>query len=212
MIRLLDFFLSLTFIIVFSPLFFILSLLIIFTSGLPFLYSQVRVGLHGKDFKIYKFRTMNPDAEKRGSLTLGIRDPRITPIGYFLRKYKFDELPQLFNVLKGEMSIVGPRPEVRKYVDLYFSEQAKILNVKPGITDWASIMYLDENIILSKSSNPEKDYIEIVLPDKIRHNMIYINNYRAIEYLRIIFVTLRRILFPKKSDITHKYLPEQMPK
>ena len=197
MIRFLDIFFSLTFIIVFSPLFFILSLLIIFTSGLPFLYSQVRVGLHGKDFKIYKFRTMNPDAEKRGSLTLGIRDPRITPIGYFLRKYKFDELPQLFNVLKGEMSIVGPRPEVRKYVDLYSSEQAKILNVKPGITDWASIMYKDEDVILSKSTNTEKDYVEIILPDKIKHNLIFINNYRVLEYLRIIIVTLWRILIQK---------------
>ena len=197
MIRLLDFFLSLTFIIVFSPLFFILSLLIIFTSGFPFLYSQARVGLHGKDFKIHKFRTMCPDAEKRGSLTLGIRDPRITPIGYFLRKYKFDELPQLFNVLKGEMSIVGPRPEVRKYVDLYSSEQAKILNVKPGITDWASIMYKDEDVILSKSTNTEKDYVEIILPDKIKHNLIFINNYRVLEYLRIIIVTLWRILIQK---------------
>ena len=197
MIRLLDIFFSLTFIIVFFPLFFILSLLIILTSGLPFLYSQARVGLHGKDFKIHKFRTMYPDAEKRGSLTLGIRDPRITPIGYFLRKYKFDELPQLFNVLKGEMSIVGPRPEVRKYVDLYSSEQAKILNVKPGITDWASIMYKDEDVILSKSTNTEKDYVEIILPDKIKHNLIFINNYRVLEYLRIIIVTLWRILIQK---------------
>jgi lipopolysaccharide/colanic/teichoic acid biosynthesis glycosyltransferase len=135
------------------------------------------------------------DADKRGLLiTVGERDPRITPIGYFLRKYKLDELPQLVNVLKGEMSIVGPRPEVKKYVEIYNDEQRKVLNVRPGITDWASIHFRDENEILAKYSNPEKAYIEIVMPAKIKLNMSYINNPSPSAYFSIIFKTIREIM------------------
>jgi lipopolysaccharide/colanic/teichoic acid biosynthesis glycosyltransferase len=151
--------------------------------------------LNGLDFNVFKFRSMRADSDKLGLLTVGGRDPRITSFGYFLRKYKLDELPQLINVLIGEMSLVGPRPEVKKYVALYTYEQQKVLSVRPGITDWASINYLDENVILGKSLNPEKDYIENVMPDKLRYNMIYINKYGVLEYLKIIFITLWRIAF-----------------
>ena len=122
-------------------------------------------------------------------------DKRITPIGAFIRKTSIDELPQFHNVLRGDMSLVGPRPEVRKYVDLYTEEQKRVLTIRPGITDWASIHYRDENVILGKSSNPEKDYIEKVMPDKLGYNMIYINKYGVFEYLKIIFVTLWKIAF-----------------
>ena len=119
---------------------------------------------------------MRVGADKKGLITVGGRDPRITRTGYLIRKYKLDELPQLFNVLKGDMSLVGPRPEVRKYVDLYTDEQKKVLSVRPGITDYASIEYVDENTILGKASDPDKAYIEQIMPDKIRYNMKYICN------------------------------------
>ena len=138
---------------------------------------------------------MRLGADKLGLITVGGRDPRVTPIGYYLRKFKLDELPQLINVLIGDMSLVGPRPEVKKYVDLYTEEEKRVLTIRPGITDWASINYRDENVILGKSSNPEKDYIEKVMPDKLKYNMIYINKYGVMEYLKIIFITLWRIVF-----------------
>jgi lipopolysaccharide/colanic/teichoic acid biosynthesis glycosyltransferase len=138
---------------------------------------------------------MRKNSDKLGLITVGGRDPRVTSIGYFLRKFKLDELPQLINVLIGDMSLVGPRPEVSKYVDLYTQEQRKVLSIRPGITDWASIYYRDENEILGKSSNPEKDYIEKVMPDKLNYNLIYFKNYGVKEYFKIIFTTLRYILF-----------------
>jgi lipopolysaccharide/colanic/teichoic acid biosynthesis glycosyltransferase len=141
---------------------------------------------------------MHNDADKTGLLTVGGRDPRITTIGYYLRKFKLDELPQLFNVLFGSMSVVGPRPEVRKYVELYTLEQQEVLRVKPGITDWASIVYRDENVILEKSSNPERDYTQLILPDKIRYNLIFIEKRSLTEYFRIIITTFWRIIFPVK--------------
>jgi lipopolysaccharide/colanic/teichoic acid biosynthesis glycosyltransferase len=141
---------------------------------------------------------MHIDADKTGLLTVGGRDSRITTIGYYLRKFKLDELPQLFNVLFGSMSVVGPRPEVRKYVELYTLEQQKVLRVKPGITDWASIVYRDENVILEKSLNPERDYIQLILPDKIRYNLIFIEKRSLTEYFRIIITTFWRIIFPVK--------------
>jgi lipopolysaccharide/colanic/teichoic acid biosynthesis glycosyltransferase len=141
---------------------------------------------------------MRQNSDKLGLITVGGRDPRVTQIGYFLRNYKLDELPQLFNVLIGEMSLVGPRPEVRKYVELYTKEQQKILTVKPGITDWASIRYRDENIILEKTLDPEYDYIHKIMPDKIKYNLIYIEKYSTIEYFKIIISTFWRILVPAK--------------
>ena len=137
---------------------------------------------------------MRVGADKQGLITVGGRDPRITRIGYFIRKYKLDELPQLFNVLKGDMSLVGPRPEVRKYVDLYTEEQRKVLSVRPGITDYASIEYVDENTILGQADDADKAYVELIMPDKIRYNMKYINNCSLKEYFKIIFLTFWSIV------------------
>jgi lipopolysaccharide/colanic/teichoic acid biosynthesis glycosyltransferase len=197
MIRILDILFTTLGIIILMPFFIIIGILIKLNSKGPFLYKQERVGWKGIDFKVYKFRTMHVDSDKLGLLTVGGRDPRITKVGYYLRKLKLDELPQLFNVLFGNMSLVGPRPEVRKYVDLYTFDQKKILLIKPGITDWASIVYRDENIILEKSLNPEKDYIQIILPDKIKYNLIFLNNYKVLEYLKILIFTFIKIINPK---------------
>jgi len=206
MIRILDIILTTLGIIILIPFFIIIGILIKLNSKGPFLYKQVRVGWKGIDFQVYKFRTMYVDSDKLGLLTVGGRDPRITKVGYYLRKLKLDELPQLFNVLFGNMSLVGPRPEVRKYVELYTFEQKKILLIKPGITDWASIVYRDENIILEKSLNPEKDYIQIILPDKIKYNLIFLNNYKVLEYLKILIFTFIKIINPKFTFINFRQL------
>ena len=194
MIRFFDFILSLVGLVVLAPIFIVLAIWIKIDSKGPVFYKQVRVGQNGIDFGLFKFRSMVVDADKRGLITVGGRDPRITRSGYFIRKYKLDELPQLINVLVGDMSLVGPRPEVRKYVDLYTDEQQKVLSVKPGITDYASIEYMDENEILGKSSDPEKTYIEEIMPEKIKYNMKYIQNKNVSEYFKIIFLTLLKIV------------------
>ncbi len=194
MIRFFDILFSITGLIILFPFLIIVALLIKITSRGPIFYKQNRVGIFNTDFLVWKFRTMHIDADKTGLLTVGGRDSRITTIGYYLRKYKLDELPQLINVLKGDMSLVGPRPEVRKYVDLYTEEQKRVFTIRPGITDWASINYRDENVILGKSSNPEKDYIEKVMPDKLNYNLIYIEKYGALEYFKIIFSTIWHIV------------------
>lgn len=189
-----DFILSLVGLVVLAPIFIVLAIWIKIDSTGPVFYKQVRVGQNGIDFGLFKFRSMVVDADKKGLITVGGRDPRITRSGYFIRKYKLDELPQLINVLVGDMSLVGPRPEVRKYVDLYTDEQQKVLSVKPGITDYASIEYMDENEILGKSSDPEKTYIEEIMPEKIKYNMKYIQNKNVSEYFKIIFLTLLKIV------------------
>lgn len=180
--------------IVLSPLLAVLYLLVCIESPGGGFYRQKRVGKNGKDFWLYKFRSMRKGADKKGLITVGGYDSRITHTGYFIRKYKLDELPQLFNVLRGDMSLVGPRPEVRKYVDMYTSEQRKVLSVRPGITDYASIEYADENVILGQSANPDKTYIEQIMPDKIRLNMKYIANHSIGEYFKIIFLTFKKII------------------
>lgn len=194
MIRFFDFILSLVGLVVLAPIFIVLAIWIKIDSKGPVFYKQVRVGQNGIDFGLFKFRSMVVDADKKGLITVGGRDPRITRSGYFIRKYKLDELPQLINVLVGDMSLVGPRPEVRKYVNLYTDEQQKVLSVKPGITDYASIEYMDENEILGKSSDPEKTYIEEIMPEKIKYNMKYILNKNVSEYFKIIFLTLLKIV------------------
>ena len=194
MICFFDFILSLVGLVVLAPIFIVLAIWIKIDSKGPVFYKQVRVGQNGIDFGLFKFRSMVVDADKKGLITVGGRDPRITRSGYFIRKYKLDELPQLINVLVGDMSLVGPRPEVRKYVDLYTDEQQKVLSVKPGITDYASIEYMDENEILGKSSDPEKTYIEEIMPEKIKYNMKYILNKNISEYFKIIFLTLLKIV------------------
>ena len=201
MIRSLDFLFSFLGLILLSPFFLLIALFIKLSSSGPVLYKQSRIGLNGSDFSVFKFRSMRVDSDKLGLITVGGRDPRVTPIGYYLRKYKLDELPQLINVLTGDMSLVGPRPEVKKYVDLYTIDQKKVLSIRPGITDWASIYYRDENVILGQSADPEKDYIEKVMPDKLKCNLLYIENYGPVEYFKIIFSTFWHILVPVKKSI-----------
>jgi len=194
MIRFFDFFFTVLGLIILSPLFLIVAIWIKLDSSGPVFYKQTRVGRNNKDFKLLKFRSMVTDADKKGLITVGGRDPRVTQSGYFIRKYKLDELPQLINVLKNDMSLVGPRPEVRKYVDLYNEIQRMVLSVKPGITDYASIEYIDENEILGKAENPEKIYIQQIMPEKIKYNMKYIQNRSVKEYFKIIFLTIGKIV------------------
>lgn len=193
MIRFFDILFSLLGILLLSPVFIVLYVFIRLESKGGGFYRQRRVGRYGRDFYVYKFRSMRVGADKQGLITVGGRDPRITRIGYFIRKYKFDELPQLFNVLTGDMSLVGPRPEVRKYVDLYTDEQREVLSVRPGITDYASIEYVDENTILGQAEDANRAYVEMIMPDKIRYNMKYIDNRSLKEYFKIIFLTLKEI-------------------
>ncbi|MEI7499962.1 MAG: sugar transferase [Bacteroidota bacterium] len=190
MIRFFDILFSITGLIIITPFFIVFALVIAIDSRGGAFYYQSRVGKNGKDFRLIKFRTMRIDAEKQGGLTIGARDSRITKSGYFLRKFKIDELPQLINVLKGDMSLVGPRPEIRKYVDQYTPEQRIVLTVKPGITDYASIVFMDENELLGRSSNPEKTYIEEIMPAKILLNMKYIENQGISEYFKILSLTI----------------------
>jgi lipopolysaccharide/colanic/teichoic acid biosynthesis glycosyltransferase len=201
MIRFFDFLFSLFGLLFLFPVFLILYVLIRLGSKGGGFYRQLRVGRDGKDFYVYKFRSMRSGSDRQGLITVGGHDPRITRIGYFIRKYKLDELPQLFNVLKGDMSLVGPRPEVRKYVELYTGEQRKVLTVRPGITDYASIEYVDENAILGQAEDADKAYVEQILPDKIRYNMKYIDHRSVKEYFRIIVLTIGCIARWKMSPI-----------
>lgn len=188
--RIFDFLCSFIGLIILSPLFLLVSIWIAIDSKGGVFYRQVRVGQYGRDFNLYKFRSMKVRAEMAGFLTVGGRDPRTTTSGYFLRKYKIDELPQLINVIKGDMSLVGPRPEVRKYVDMYTKEQRRVLAVCPGITDVASIKYKDENNILSAQIEPEKYYIDVIMPDKLRLNLEYIENRCLLNDIRVILRTI----------------------
>lgn len=157
-------------------------------------YRGERIGLHGKPFRIFKFRTMVVDAEKMGASSTADDDERITRIGSFLRKYKLDELPQLFNVLVGDMSLVGPRPEVKKFTDLYTDEEKVILTVRPGITDWASLGNPDEGALLKGSTDPDKDYLEKIRPEKIRLQLKYVREQSFWTDIKIVFLTLKTIL------------------
>ena len=194
MIRLLDILFSLIGLVVLSPALLLIYILIICESKGNGFYIQERIGKNGKPFGLYKFRTMRIGADADGQLTIGKRDNRITRVGYYLRRTKIDELPQLLNVLKGDMSLVGPRPEVRKYVDLYTDEQRKVLNVRPGITDYASIEYVNESELLEKADDPDRLYIDTIMPDKIKLNMKYLEHYTVSEYFRIIFKTFKSLV------------------
>lgn len=193
MIRLFDIIFSFIGLIILSPFFFIIAILIKLSSPGPVFFIQKRVGKDNVDLDLIKFRTMKKDSDKKGLLTVGGRDPRITGVGYFLRKYKLDELPQLFNVLVGSMSLVGPRPEVRKYVELYTAEQKRVLTVRPGITDNASLEYFNENELLAKSNDPEQTYIKEIMPIKLDLNMKFINDPGLGSYFGIIFKTIGRV-------------------
>lgn len=194
MIRFCDIVCSFLGLLFFSPLFLIVAIWIVIDDPGPVFYRQQRVGKDGKDFGLLKFRSMRVGADKMSLITIGERDPRVTRAGYYIRKYKLDELPQLWNVLVGDMSLVGPRPEVRKYVDTYSEEQRKVLSVRPGITDYASIEYIDENTLLAQSDDPDKTYIEQIIPAKIALNMRYINHQTIGEYFKIIFLTFYKII------------------
>lgn len=194
MIRLCDIVFSAIGLLLLSPLFLIVYILIRCESKGGGFYCQQRVGRDGRMFGLYKFRSMRTGSDKKGLITVGGHDSRITRMGYFIRKYKIDELPQLWNVLKGDMSLVGPRPEVKKYVDLYTEEQRRVLSVRPGITDYASIEYVDENEILGKAEDPDRVYVEEIMPAKIKLNMRYIENRSLNEYFKIIGLTFINIL------------------
>lgn len=192
--RIFDILFSSFILLFFLPIGLIISFLIVISSPGEIFYRQERIGKGGKPFFILKFRSMRIDSDSKGKLTVGMRDPRITNIGYFIRKYKLDEFPQFINVLKGEMSVVGPRPEVQEYVDLYNDEQLKVLNVKPGITDYASLYYFKENELLAQSNNPQQTYIEEIMPAKLKLNEKYLENPTVFHDLKIIFLTFGKIL------------------
>lgn len=180
--------------IVLSPVFAVLAVWIKADSKGPVFYRQTRVGRDNKDFRLFKFRSMRPDSDKLGLITVGGHDPRVTRSGYYIRKYKLDEFPQLINVFKGNMSLVGPRPEVRKYVDMYSAEQMRVLSVRPGITSLASIRYRNENEILAMSEDPELCYIERVMPDKLKIDLEYVKNASFLTDIKLIFATFREII------------------
>ena len=194
MIRFFDILFSIIGLVLLSPLFTVLYLLIRIESQGGGFYSQERIGKNGKPFKLFKFRSMRIGSDKKGLITIGEKDNRITKTGFILRKYKLDELPQLWNVFIGDMSLVGPRPEVKKYTDLYTEEQKQVLQVKPGITDWASIKYVDENKILGESKDPDDAYVNLIMPNKIKLNMVYIQHQTLGEYFKIIFLTFKEIV------------------
>ena len=194
MIRFFDIIFSIIGLVILSPIFIVLYLLIRIESKGGGFYSQERIGKNGKPFKLYKFRSMRIGSDKKGLITIGEKDNRITKTGFILRKYKLDELPQLWNVFIGDMSLVGPRPEVKKYTDLYTEEQKQVLQVRPGITDWASIKYVDENKILGESEDPDEAYVNLIMHNKIKLNMVYIQHQTLGEYFKIIFTTFKEIV------------------
>lgn len=187
--RLFDIVFSLFGLLILSWMFVIIALAVGLTSKGGVFYRQKRVGRNNKDFVLYKFRSMCVNADKGSLITIGGRDSRITKVGYFIRKFKLDELPQLFNVLIGDMSFVGPRPEVRYYVDMYNKEQLKVLSVRPGITDPASIAYRNENELLEQQQNPKQYYIDVIMPDKLRINLEYLQRRTLISDIKVIFQT-----------------------
>ena len=191
--RIFDTTLSLFGLIILLPFMLIIAILIKIDSKGPIFFKQIRVTKGGREFKILKYRTMRVGSDKYSQITVG-KDERITKIGSFLRKYKLDEIPQLINVLIGDMSLVGPRPEVPKYVALYTDEQKEILKVRAGITDYASIEFSDENDLLASEKNPEEAYIEKIMPKKIELNKKYLSEISVLADVRIILLTIKKIL------------------
>lgn len=192
--RLFDILISLVVLIVGFPFGLLIALCIVMDSRGKVIYKQSRVGRNNVDFQLYKFRTMCEEADKGSQITIGAHDARVTKIGIFLRRFKIDEFPQFINILKGEMSVVGPRPEVRKYVDMYTPEQMRVLSVRPGLTDYASIRYVNENELLAASDNPEQTYIQEIMPDKLQLNLKYIDEQSIWVDFKIVFKTLAAIV------------------
>lgn len=180
--------------IILSPLFLILAIWIKCDSKGPVFYRQVRVGKDNKDFRIFKFRSMRVGSDKGSLVTIGGRDPRVTRSGYFIRKFKLDEFPQLINVFVGDMSLVGPRPEVRHYVDYWTPEQMRVLDVRPGITDPASIKFRNENELLEQAEDPEKYYIEVIMQEKLKLYLEYVQNHSFWGDIKLIFQTFKVII------------------
>lgn len=180
--------------LVLSPLFLILAIWVKLDSPGPVFYRQIRVGRNNKDFNLFKFRSMRVGSDKKGLITVGGHDPRVTRSGYYIRKYKLDEFPQLINVFIGDMSLVGPRPEVRKYVDLYTPEQMHVLDVRPGITDMASICYRNENELLETVADPETYYQTVIMQDKLRINLEYVKHHSFLGDIRLIFKTIECVM------------------
>ncbi|MDP3948016.1 MAG: sugar transferase [bacterium] len=195
--RLFDFFLSLVGLVLISPAILLIAFLIKLHDRGPVFYRGERVGRKGKIFRIYKFRSMIIDAEKTGVASTSKEDPRITPIGRFLRKTKLDELPQLINVFLGQMSFVGPRPEVKKFTDLYTEEEKVLLALRPGITDYASLWDINEAEVLAGSKDPDKDYLEKIRPEKIRLQLKYYRERSLSTDIKIIFLTFGKIFLRK---------------
>lgn len=193
--RTFDIIFSLVGLLALSPLFFVFALAIKTTSSGPIFFRGERIGKGGKPFRIYKFRTMVVNADKLGGPTTSDDDPRVTKIGKFLRKYKLDELPQFINVLKGEMSFVGPRPEVEEVVKLYTEEEKVLLSVRPGITDWASLKFPNEGEIVKGAADPHQAYLEKIWPEKKRLGLEYVKHHSFLTDLKIIFLTIKRIFF-----------------
>ena len=187
--RLFDILLSGLGLVIISPLLLIVAIWIELDSPGPIFYRQVRVGRYNKDFRIFKFRSMRIGSDKGSLVTIGGRDPRITRSGYFIRKFKIDELPQLINVLVGDMSLVGPRPEVRHYVNYWTEEQMHVLDVRPGITDPASIKFRNENELLAQAEDPEKYYIEVIMQEKIKLYLDYVKKNSLWYDIKLIFQT-----------------------
>lgn len=177
-----------------SPLFAVLAVWIKCDSPGPVFYRQVRVGRGNKDFRIFKFRSMRVGSDKKGLITVGGHDPRVTRSGYYIRKYKLDEFPQLINVFIGDMSLVGPRPEVRKYVDMYTPEQLRVLDVRPGITSLASLRYRNENELLAQAEDPDRCYVEKVMPDKLAIDLEYVRKANLLTDIKLIFATIASII------------------
>ena len=180
--------------LILSPILLIIAIWIKLDSKGPVFYRQVRVGWHNKDFRIFKFRSMRVGADKGSLVTIGGRDPRVTRSGYWIRKFKLDELPQLINVFIGDMSLVGPRPEVRHYVDYWTPEQMHVLDVRPGITDPASIKFRNENELMEKAEDPEKYYIEVIMQEKLKLYLEYVNNHSFWGDIGLIFKTFWTIV------------------
>ena len=187
--RLFDILVSAVGLIGLSPLLLVVAIWIKLDSPGPVFYRQVRVGRYNKDFRIFKFRSMRIGSDKGSLVTIGGRDPRITRSGYFIRKFKIDELPQLINVLIGDMSLVGPRPEVRHYVNYWTAEQMHVLDVRPGITDPASIKFRNENELLAQATDPEKYYIDVIMQEKIRLYLDYVAKSSFCYDIKLIFQT-----------------------
>ena len=191
--RLFDIIAAILVLIMGLPFFIIIALLIVLDGKGGVFYSQERIGRYKRSFNLYKFRTMQPESDNLGQLPIGSKDSRVTSIGYYLRKYKIDEFPQLINIIVGHMSVVGPRPEVPKYVKMYNQEQLNVLKVRPGLTDYASLVYFKENELLGKAQDPENVYIKEIMPQKLALNNKYIKEKGMLTDLNIILKTLLRI-------------------